>query len=71
MEYEELQDYKVKSVKSYKIIFVWRGKVTRLQKESRVQKSFREREKESYYKVFLKFGPQNWTCLLSSESVYL
>ena len=28
---EELQDYKVKSIKGYKIISVWKGSVTRLQ----------------------------------------
>ena len=54
---EELQDYKVKSVKGYKIIFVWNRRVTRLYlsrreglqdyKRGRITKVFL-RERESY-----------------------
>ena len=38
---EELQDYKVKSIKGLKIISIWKGRVTRLQ-EGKDYKSLSE-----------------------------
>ena len=57
--FEELQDYKVKSVKGYKIISIWKGRVTRLQ-ERKLYKSLCKGEGERAI-LDLSFESENWT----------
>ena len=72
---EELQGYKVKSV--FETIrlqdyICLKGKVTRLQ-DRKDYKSLSKGEWAIFepLRLDLEFGPSNWSCPLSSESVFL
>ena len=83
--FEELQDYKVKICKGLQDYICleglqdYRSERIRLQdyKKKVEYKSLSERERESYYKVFLKeresylvIGPKTWTLILDLSSIF-